>query len=35
MVELCSLDDVVQGYGLGRRKDGRVAHMLGRHTLTG
>lgn len=32
MVELCSLDDVGQGYDLAQLEDGRVAYTLGRHT---
>ena len=32
MVELCSLDDVGQGYDLALLEDGRVAYTLGRHT---
>jgi 2,3-dihydroxybiphenyl 1,2-dioxygenase len=32
MVELCSLDDVGQGYDLAHLEDGRVAYTLGRHT---
>jgi 2,3-dihydroxybiphenyl 1,2-dioxygenase len=32
MVELCSLDDVGQGYDLAGLDDGRVAYTLGRHT---
>ncbi|MBV8576335.1 MAG: VOC family protein [Acetobacteraceae bacterium] len=32
MVELCSLDDVGQGYDLGQLDEGRVAYTLGRHT---
>ena len=32
MVELCSLDDVGQGYDLAQLDDGRVAYTLGRHT---
>jgi 2,3-dihydroxybiphenyl 1,2-dioxygenase len=32
MVEVCSLDDVGQGYDLAQLEDGRVAYTLGRHT---
>lgn len=32
MVELCSLDDVGQGYDLAQLEDDRVAYTLGRHT---
>lgn len=32
MVELCSLDDVGQGYDLAQLEDGRLAYTLGRHT---
>jgi 2,3-dihydroxybiphenyl 1,2-dioxygenase len=32
MVELCSLDDVGQGYDLAQLEDGRIAYTLGRHT---
>ena len=32
MVELCSLDDVGQGYDLAQLEEGRVAYTLGRHT---
>jgi 2,3-dihydroxybiphenyl 1,2-dioxygenase len=32
MVEMCSLDDVGQGYDLAGLQDGRVAYTLGRHT---
>jgi 2,3-dihydroxybiphenyl 1,2-dioxygenase len=32
MVELCSLDDVGQGYDLAELDAGRVAYTLGRHT---
>ena len=32
MVELCSLDDVGQGYDLAQLQEGRVAYTLGRHT---
>lgn len=32
MVELCSLDDVGQGYDLAQLDEGRVAYTLGRHT---
>ena len=32
MVELCSLDDVGQGYDLAQLDEGRVAFTLGRHT---
>jgi 2,3-dihydroxybiphenyl 1,2-dioxygenase len=32
MVELCSLDDVGQGYDLAQLENGRVAYTLGRHT---
>jgi catechol 2,3-dioxygenase-like lactoylglutathione lyase family enzyme len=32
MVELCSLDDVGQGYDLVRQQQGLLAYSLGRHT---
>ena len=32
MVEVCSLDDVGQGYDLAQLEEGRVAYTLGRHT---
>jgi catechol 2,3-dioxygenase-like lactoylglutathione lyase family enzyme len=32
MVEVCSLDDVGQGYDLAELEEGRVAYTLGRHT---
>jgi hypothetical protein len=32
MVEMCSLDDVGQGYDLAVLEEGRVAYTLGRHT---
>lgn len=32
MVELCSLDDVGQGYDLAQLEEGRIAYTLGRHT---
>jgi len=32
MVELCSLDDVGQGYDIAQMEEGRVAYTLGRHT---
>lgn len=32
MVELCSLDDVGQGYDLAQLDEGRIAYTLGRHT---
>jgi catechol 2,3-dioxygenase-like lactoylglutathione lyase family enzyme len=30
--QLCSLDDIGQGYDLAQLEDGRVAYKLGRHT---
>src|SRR5271166_2860477 len=32
MLEVCSLDDVGQGYDLAKLEEGRVAYTLGRHT---